>query len=227
MAHAPKPARRAARFASWEEAAAAAALGPVRFACRVCGRIHHSDKPHSWIGCAGARAERFGLGILPLEGGRIALALPPLWAAWRAPAYRKVWDERFNRIEADPAALAAAPARSAWRMIQWAVKERWRELSRITGEALARIAAPLEAAEAAAAALRRAAPAEGRRRLAGRSWTAEVAWGATAADGPGSVPGSWALAAFEGPRGKASVWVAGSCPPRALANALSLRPPAP
>jgi hypothetical protein len=227
MARCPKPARRAAKFASWEEAAAAAALGPVRFACRVCGRIHHSDKPHSWIGCAGARAERLGLDILPLEGGRVALALPPVWAAWRAPAYRKVWDERFNRIEADPVALAAAPARSAWRAVRRAAEGRWRALSRITGEALARAGAPLQAAEAAAAALRRAALAGGRRRLAGESWTAEVAWGATAADGPGPAPGSWALATFKGPRGKANVWVAGPYPPQALANALSPEPPAP
>lgn len=72
------PGARAPKFSSWEEAAAATGLGSVQFACHVCGRIHHSDKPHSWIGCAGARAERFGLDILPLEGGRIGLALPPV-----------------------------------------------------------------------------------------------------------------------------------------------------
>lgn len=161
------------------------------------------------------------------EAGRIVLALPPIWAAWRALGYQKVWDERrFDMLEAGVVALAAAPARSPWRAIRRAAEERWRGLSPITGEALARAVAPLEATEAAAAALRRTARG-GRRRLAGECWTAEVAWGATAADGPGSGPGSWVLAVFRGRRGKASIWVAGCYPPQELASALSPEPPAP
>jgi hypothetical protein len=221
------PGARAPKFTSWEEAAAAAALGPVRFVCHVCGRVHRSDKLRGWIGCAGSRAKQSKLDILLLEGRRIGLALPPVWAEWRAPGCQKAWDEHFNRLETDPVVLAAAPSEAVSREVQRTTEGRWRRLSEITGEALARAAVPLDAAEAAAAALRQAALPKGVRRLARESWTAIVAWEVAIPDGPGSEPGSWIRAAFTGRQGEALILAAGPYPVRALAGALSPAPPAP
>lgn len=221
------PGARAPKFASWEEAVAAAALGPVRFVCHVCGRIHESDKLRSWIGCAGTRAEQCGLDILFLGGGHTGLALPPVWAAWCAPGCQKAWDECFNRLETDPVVLAAAPAEAILREVQRASEGRWQRLSQATKELFARAAVPLDAAEAAAAALRQAALPRGVWRLAGESWTAAVAWGATIPDGPGSEPGSWIRAAFTGRQGEALILAAGPYPVQELAGALSVAPSAP